>query len=499
MSPSVFLVGAGPGDPGLITVRGWECLSRADLVLYDSLANSALLDIAPGAAERICVGKHGQGPILPREAIIERMVEAARAERIVVRLKGGDPSIFGHLAEEVGGLEAAGIEYEIVPGVSAGVALGSYAALGLTSRQAASAVAFVTGQETADKTSPACDYRALAGFPGTLVFYMGVTTAPEWTAELMAGGLAPDTPALVVRRCTWPDQQMIRCRLDEVALRLQAARMRPPVLVVVGQVAAAPAESNWFERRPLHGQTIWLTRPRERADAARRELEALGATVLASPLIETRALADPAALDAALDRLADFDWLVLASRAGVEHFLDRLWQRERDARALGSLRIAAIGSATAEALAQRGLRADLVPDEYRAEALAEAFGRMSPQRILIVRASRGRDVLAPSLMAAGHQATEVVGYESVDVESLDPEIARALDAGRVDWITVTSSAIARRVAHWLGGRARQPKLASISPITSGVLREFGFEPRVEATPHTMEALIAAMVADEQSQ
>lgn len=493
-APQVYLVGAGPGDPGLITVRGRECLARADVVLYDSLANPALLDAARPDAERVCAGKHGQGPLLPREEIVRRMVEAARAGRVVVRLKGGDPSIFGHLSEEVAGLEAAGVTYEIVPGVSAGVAVGSYAALALTSRVSASAVAFVTGQETADKASPACDYRALAQFPGTLVFYMGVTTAAHWSRELIAGGLAPETPTLIVRRCTWPDQQSVHCRLDEVAARLEAARMRPPVLVVVGQVADPASAPSWFERRPLRGQTVLLTRPRERLDAARTALEAAGAGVLVQPLTEIRATADWAGVDAALDRLGEFDWLVFSSPAGVAHFFDRLAHHGRDARALGPLGVAAIGPATAEALAQRGIRADRVPEEFLGEALAEALAGLAPQRVLLVRGSRGREVLAPALQAAGHRPQEVIVYESRDVEQISPEIAGALAEGRVDWITATSSSIARRVGRLLAGQPRRPKVASLSPITSASLREAGIEPTVEASPNTMPDLVAAIVA-----
>ncbi|HUY35835.1 MAG TPA: uroporphyrinogen-III C-methyltransferase [Pirellulales bacterium] len=493
-SGRVYLVGAGPGDPGLITLRGVECLRRADVVLYDYLVNPRVLDHVRGGAEAVCLGRHGRGRIVPQSEINERLVREARAGKTVVRLKAGDPAVFAHVHEEIDALAAADIAFEIVPGITAALACGSYAGIPLTQRDAASALALVTGQEHRDKNSPALDYHALARFPGTLVFYMGLTSAPHWTKALMDGGKPADTPAAIVRRCSWPDQATVRTTLSRVADEIAARQLRPPVLVVVGEVAALAAGSSWFTHRPLFDVRVMVTRPPARAESLYERLSELGADVLAQPAIDITAPDDWQPVDAALARLAEFDWLVFSSANGVNYLLDRLCQRHGDLRRLGPLKLAAIGPGTADALAGYKLRPDVVPDEFRAEALAQALaGGAAGRRFLLARASRGREVLAEQLRAAGGEVEPIVVYGSRDVLAPEPEVAAELSAGTIDWVTVTSSAIARSLAAMFGDQLRKARLASISPVTSGTLRELGFEPAVEAGEYTMAGIVEAIV------
>jgi uroporphyrinogen III methyltransferase/synthase len=489
----VFLVGAGPGDPGLITLRGVECLRRCDVVLYDYLVNPRILRHARPQAERVCLGRHGRDRIVPQQEINDRMVAEARAGRTVVRLKGGDPAVFGRLAEEIHALRAAGIAYEIVPGITAALAAGSHAGVAVTHRDLASAVALVTGHQQEDEAGPELDYAALAGFPGTLVFYMGVTTADEWSRKLMAAGKDAATPVAIIRRCTWPDQETLACTLETVAEEIARRKLRPPAIVIVGPVAQARTVS-WFEERPLFGQTVLVTRPGEQGVEMADRLHELGATALLQPAIVIAEPDDWGPVDAALATLVDFDWLVFSSANGVRYFLDRLLSRHGDVRKLGYVRLAAIGPRTAEALAAYSLRADVTPpDDFRAEGLAaELVAQAAGRRFLLIRASRGRELLAEALTAAGAAVSQVVAYSSQDEDSPDPEITAALDAGRIDWVTVTSSAIARSLVNLFGQKLHKAKLASISPVTSAALRELGFDPVAEATSYTTEGLIETM-------
>jgi uroporphyrinogen III methyltransferase / synthase len=501
---TVYLVGAGPGDPGLITLRGMQCLRRADVVLYDYLANPQLLAHCRPDAEKISLGKHGGGRIWSQEEINEALVRLAREGKTVVRLKSGDPVVFARGVEEIEALSIAGIPFEIVPGITAALAAGSYAGIPITHRELASAVALVTGHEDGGKEGPPLDYAALANFPGTLVFYMGVTTAARWSADLIAAGKPPETPVSVIRRVSFPDQKVWQTTLGGVTGFVAETRLRPPVIFVVGDVAALSPALLWFDKRPLFGQSVLVTRPNVvRCSAAGQfppedftsRLYELGAEVLYQPAIEIRPPNDWSAVDAALARLPDFDWLVFSSVNGVDGLLGRL---PHDLRALAGVRIAAIGSGTAQRLAEYHLQADLVPDEFRAEALAEALAADAKgKRFLLARASRGREVLAETLAAAGGIVEQVVVYQSIDVETADPEIAARLKAGKINWITVSSSAIARSLARLFGDDLRKAKLVSISPITSGTLRELGYEPAAEATEYTMEGVVSAIVGEVQ--
>lgn len=490
-----YLIGAGPGDPGYITLRGVECLGQADVVLYDYLVNPAILRHVRADAELICLGKHGQTRIWSQEEINSQLVTLAQQGKVVARLKSGDPTIFARAAEELNVLAAAGVRCEIVPGVTAAVAVGSCAGIPLTHRDYASAVALVTGHEDGGKETTALDYPALARFPGTLVFYMGVTTVRQWTTELIAAGKPSDTPAAIVRRCSFADQQTILCRLDEVAQRMtEPEKMRPPVLVVVGEVSRAIHRHDWFEQRPLFGKRIVVTRPSGQCEGLARPLRDLGAEVLWQPAIRIEPPEDWSAIDAELAHLGRYDWLAFSSANGVRLFLDRLLATGRDMRALGKSEIAAIGPGTAEELARYHLKADAIPDEFRAESLAEALkGDAAGAQFLLIRASRGREVLAERLAAAGGVVSQVVVYRSTDVTQPDEHVAELLATGKIDWITVTSSAIARSLVNLFGDELRKSRLASISPVTTATLEELGFPPAAEAAEYTMPGVVRAIL------
>ncbi len=489
----VFFVGAGPGDPGLVTLRAVECLAQADLVVYDYLVNPRILDHVPATAEKWGLGHHGAARSLSQAEINEQVLAATRQGKTVVRLKGGDPAVFAKSAEETEVLRQAGIEFEIVPGVTSGLAAASYAGVPITHHHGSSAVALVTGQERHDKAAEALDYAALAGFPGTLVFYMGVTTAPQWTEALIRGGKSPATPAMIVRRSTWPDQLAVPCTLGNLAQVVADRKIRPPAIIIVGDVVARAPERSWFAARPLAGRRVLVTRSADQAGSLRDELAELGADVWTQPAIEISPPADWRPVDEAIARLPEYDWLVFSSVNGVRALLDRLC-RHGDLRRLGSVKLAAIGSGTADELARYHLQADFVPQEFRAEALAAGLAAdAAGRRFLLARASRGREVLAEQLTAAGGTVEQIVVYRSTDVRVAEQGVAEALAEGKIDWVIVTSSAIARALGTLFAEHLGKAKLASISPITSGVLRELGFEPAAEATQYTMGGVIEAIL------
>jgi uroporphyrinogen III methyltransferase/synthase len=424
------------------------------------------------------------------------MVDRARQGQTVVRLKSGDPSIFGHLAEELGFLHANAVPCEVVPGVSAAIAAGSCLGIPLTHRDLSSAVAFVTGQENSAKRQDSVDYEALARFPGTLVIYMGVTTVDRWAPGLLDNGMAADTPVALIRRCSFYDQQVIRCQLKDVVAELTPRqKLPPPVIAVIGNVAGDDQQLHSFVARPLFGQAVLVTRPRHQLHALSDLLLELGAGVWHQAAIEVRPPADWNVVDEVLDRVDQFDWLVFSSANGVSFLLNRILDRGQDLRRLGGVRLAAMGPGTADQLKDFKLRPDLIPDEFRAEALAEKLAENAAgKRFLLARASRGREVLAETLRAAGGDVEQVVVYESQDVVVAEPDIVAALDAGKLDWTTVTSSAIARSLVKLFGPRLRKTRLASISPVTSATLRELGYEPAVEAKVFTMDGLVEAICA-----
>jgi uroporphyrinogen III methyltransferase / synthase len=496
----VYLVGAGPGDPGLLTRRGAAVLADADVVVYDHLASPRLLELAPAHALKVSAGKSVGHLMMSQNQINELLIDQARAGRKVVRLKGGDPLLFGRGAEEARHLREAGIAFEIIPGVTAGIGATAYAGIPITLRGVASAVAFVTGHDVPDNpTHPgALDWSKLAIFPGTLVIYMGVTHLERICQSLMNHGKDPQTPAAVIEAGTTPAQRTLTTTLESISTLAATARICPPALLVIGPVVQARESINWFETLPLFGQTIVVTRPIDEAERIAPNLEAMGAEVLIAPAVEVAPIQDSGPLDRAIEHLSDYDWLVFTSAHGVKFFMQRLKERTRDLRALGHVMLAAIGPTTARALEAYHLRADVIPDAYRSEALAAALQPLTRnQRVLLARADRGRTILKDELEKSAH-VDQIPVYQNRDIASLDPEILARIECGTVSWITVTSSAIATRFHQLLTDRARslvgrQIRVVSLSPVTSETLRGLGWNIAAEANPYNWEGLVDALV------
>ena len=497
VSPAtVYLVGAGPGDPGLLTLRAVECLGMADLVMYDYLVNPSVLEHVSPSAELLCLGHHSSGRLLSPDEIVSHMLDAARMGKTVVRLKGGDPSVFGRGADETGALRDAGIPFEIVPGITAGLAVAAYCEIPVTHHDDASAVALIAGQERQSKTESGLDYGVLAEFPGTLIFYMGVRKAGQWSRALMEHGKPPETPVAIVRWCTRTKQRTVRCTLGTVEKIVDEQGLRPPSVFVVGKVVDRASPVSWYAARPLLGRRVLVAGSPGTSEKLRDRLTKLGADVITQPAIRITDPPDWAPVDAALDRLDQYDWLVFSSGNGVDYLLRRLIDRGGDLRSLGSVKLAAVGSSTAKRLGGYHLRADLVPEQFNAESLARALsGEAEGRRFLLARASRGRQVLADKLQRAGAQVDPVVVYGNVDVEDPNPDAVKVLSAGEVDWVTVTSPATARSLVRLYGDALRSARLACISPLTAATLSDLGYESAVEASPHTTAGLIDAILGN----
>jgi uroporphyrinogen III methyltransferase/synthase len=466
-----------------MTVRGREVLGAADVVLHDRLIPEGVLDGLPG--DLIDVGKIGGGDQVPQEETHRLLLEHARAGRCVVRLKGGDPFVFGRGGEEARLCAREGIPFEVVPGVTAGVAASAYAGIPVTQRNVASAVAFVTGHEDPGKPETAIDWPALAAFPGTLVFYMGVRQLDRIAGKLIAGGRAADEPAAIVQRGTFPDQRVITAPLAELPAVAVEAGIRAPAITIVGPVAALHDELAWFAAGPLAGRSVAVTRARAQSSGLAARLRALGAGVTEAPVIRI----EPLAVE--LPDPRNYDLLILTSPNGVH----RLFELVRDARALAGPRIAVVGPGTARALRQHGVEADIVPTRAVGEGLVEALTDVPLQRALIARAQDARDVVPDALRERGAHVDDVALYRTV-AEPLDPAGREA--ALKADYATFTSASSVRFFLEAAGGPDALrdgPRLASIGPITSAALREHGLEPHVEATEHTPEGLVAALVAD----
>jgi uroporphyrinogen III methyltransferase / synthase len=484
---TVYLVGAGPGDPGLLTARALELIAAADVIVYDRLIPATALDGARSAARLIYAGKEGGGPSASQEEIEALLLEHGGAGREVVRLKGGDPFVFGRGGEEAEALRAAGIAFEVVPGITAGVAASAYAGIPVTHRDAASAVAFVTGHEDPAKSESALDWAALARFPGTLVVYMGVRRLEAIARALMAGGRPGTEPAAVIQRGTLPDQRVVTATLQSIAGEAAAAGVQAPAISVFGPVAALRPELAWFESRPLGGRTVAVTRARAQASGLAGRLRELGAAVIEAPVIRIQEIDGPA------PDLARYDLVCLTSPNGVRLLVDRLHRAGQDARAFAGARVAAIGPGTARALRERGLIADIVPERFVAEGLVEALADVPVTRALIARAAHARDVLPEALRARGAEVDVIELYETVS----EPMSERQREAvANADYVTFTSSSTVRFFFASLHGAVpERARLVSIGPVTSDTLREHGREPDVEATRHDIDGLVGALVAD----
>ncbi len=497
----VYLIGAGPGDPGLITVRGLELIRQADCLIYDYLANPAFLEAAPPHAEKLYVGKKGGDHTLPQDRINQLIIDKARAGLKVVRLKGGDPYIFGRGGEEAEELAAAGVPFEVVPGVTSAAAVPAYAGIPVTHRKFASLVSFITGHEDPTKGESAIPWEVLAGSPGTLVFLMGIKNLEENCRTLISHGKDPATPAAVIHRGTTPAQRTVIGTLADIADRVQDAKITAPAIFVVGGVVSLRPALNWFETRPLWGKRIVVTRSRQQASAFVQLLGELGATCLEVPTIDIQPPDDGyQALDAALAELARYDWLIFTSPNGVTAFFTRLFSRELDVRALGGAKLAAIGAATAQALWDYRFKADLVPTDFRAEGLVAALAPVvrPGSLILLPRAQVAREVLPQELEKRGVLVNVVPAYKTVPPAGLPPEAAHALSQGEVDVLTFTSSSTVTNFAALVGEErfrelGTQAVIAAIGPVTAQTLGRYGLEPQIQPPTYTIPALAAAIV------
>ncbi len=494
----VYLVGAGPGDPGLLTIRGRECLQMADVVLYDGLANSRILQMAP-QAQLISVGKHGQIPLWTQADINSKLLDLARQGLCIVRLKGGDPAVFARTAEELEVLSAAKIPFEVVPGITAALAAASYVGIPITHRQHASAVAFVTGQQQSEGEPQQIDWQALARFPGTLVFYMGVTTVGEWTSRLIANGKDPKTPAAIVRRCTWSDQTVVRCEFSQVAEKLeQPQKVRPPVIVIVGEVASLGRDFDWFTSRPLSNFGVLVTRSHEQSADVARELENLGAQAYVQPVVDVRPPENFSSLDQAIAELATkrIAGITFSSVNGVEGFFGRLFHQQHDARILADVRIAAVGPATAASLTHWGVRADIVPSAggFSAAGLIEELAdSVRGEQWIVTTTNRSGQELQHGLKERGAQVREALAYETCRVTQLRPEVAEALAQQRIQFATITSRQIAEATHTLLADFCQQVQPVSLGSKISERLSELGWPAIIQAESHTMPAMIAALL------
>jgi len=500
-SGKVYLVGAGPGDPGLLTLKGKACLEAADVVLYDYLANPVLLQYAPATAQRIYVGRRGRGQYQDQADINRLLIERAKEGNVVIRLKGGDPFVFGRGGEEAEAVAAAGVDFELVPGVTAAVAVPAYAGIPVTHRTLASTVTFVTGHEDPTKPVALLEWPKLASTSGTLVFMMGMKNLLLIVRQLLLEGRPSDTPVAAIRWGTKAAQQTIVGTLGDIVSKAEAAHLEPPTVIVVGEVVRLRGQLNWFETKPLFGKRVVLTRPQEQAREFSQLLAAYGAEPVEVPTIQIVPPASWQAIDDAMTRLNTYQWLIFTSVNGVRPFMDRLHAAGKDARALANLRLCAIGPRTAKELGAYGLTPDVIPSEFQAEGViaALAYVGIRGSRILIPRAEVAREILPDQLRELGATVEVIPVYRTI-VPAVDiASLTQQLQDGQVAVVTFTSSSTVRNFVELFGGRDRvRPLLAGtvvacIGPITARTAEEYGVTVTVMPAENTVPALAEAIV------
>ncbi len=501
----VYLVGAGPGDPGLITLRGKYLLERAEVVVYDYLANKKLLNYVPETAEFIYAGKKGGGlHAFTQEGINQLLVEHASAGKRVVRLKGGDPFIFGRGAEEIEKLVQAGIDFEVVPGVTSATAAATYAGIPITHREYTASVAFVTGHEAPGKKESNIAWDKLATGAGTIVIYMGIKNLPVITRKLIDNGRASDTPVAVVRWASTPIQHSVVGTLETITDVVKEAGIKPPALVIVGEVVKLRKTIDWFETRPLFGKRIVVTRTRDQASELVAKLEEHGAECLEYSTIHIEAVDDYQLLDQALQQINTYDWILFTSLNAITYFFKRLYDKGMDSRALASCRIGAVGRATAEALRQYGICADMVPDKFTGEGLAESLiaGGVAQSRIVLPRALKAMETLPEMLADAGAKVTVAPVYQNIPPKGRKAELREQLQQGDIDLLTFTSSSTVTNFLAMVDPADEQEQqqllgnvqIAAIGPITAETVRKSGLSVDIQPDKYTIADMVTAIVS-----
>lgn len=494
----IYLIGAGPGDPGLITVKGLECIKKADVIVYDRLANPGLLTHRKPGAELIYVGKLPDRHTLSQEEINELLAALGQKGNVVARLKGGDPFVFGRGGEEAEHLRQAGVAFEVVPGVTSAIAVPAYAGIPVTHRGLSASFTVITGHEDPDKTESGIDWTRLALDPGTLIFLMGVENLSEITANLLEKGKKPSTPAAVIRWGTRSEQEVVAGTLENIGQRVREAGLASPAVTIVGDVVSLRRRINWFEKLPFFGRRILVTRARRQASILSRRIAELGGEALEFPTIKIEPPLNLEPLDQAIRTAADYDWIVFTSVNGVESFFQRLKKLKIDIRKLGKARICAIGPQTRDALEEIGLTVDFVPEEYRAEEILEGLkGRMViGQRVLLPRADLARPFLARELLAFGIQVDEATAYRTVRNDEDSAVLREQIREGQIQVVTFTSSSTVKNfTALFPSGKPDLPEnivVACIGPVTAETARSAGLRVDVVAREYTIEGLIQAL-------
>lgn len=494
----VYLVGAGPGDPGLISIKAVDCLNCADVVVYDYLANEVFLKYARDGAELIYVGKKGSKHTLPQGGINQLIIDKAKEGKRVVRLKGGDPFVFGRGGEEAEELADAGVSFEIIPGITSAVSAPAYAGIPLTHRDHTSTVAFITGHENPDKPNSQIDWERISTGVGTLVFLMGVGNLENIVTRLVENGRDVKTPVAIIRWGTTSKQESLIGTLDTIVDLARRQGIKPPSIIIVGEVIALREKLNWFEMKPLFGKTVVVTRARSQASNLITGLQAEGAGVIEFPTIQIIPPESYDELDRAIESLADYHWLIFTSVNGVKFFFERLGTLGRDVRDLKGVKLCAIGPETARRLSDKGLRIDFVPGEYRAEAILEGLADEELGRILIPRAQEAREVLPDELRKIGASVDVVCAYRTVKADVEYDNVNDLFNKGAVDAITFTSSSTVKNFVDMfdgeeLPGLLEGVALASIGPITSDTIRGLGLTPTLQAEEYTIAGLTKALI------
>jgi len=497
---TVYLVGAGPGDPGLITVRGAELLGQADVIVYDHLVNKELLRYAKKEAKIIYVGKTFKAHSKTQTQINKLLIQQAKKSKKVVRLKGGDPFIFGRGGEEAEVLKKAHISFEVVPGITSAIAGPAYAGIPVTHRDFNSMVSLITGHEDPNKENSHIDWPKLAHNNATLVFLMGVGQLPQITRKLILHGMEPSTPVAVISWATWSHQKTVTGTLEDIGSVVKQNKVRPPAVIVVGKVVSLRDKIAWFENRPLFGRRIVVTRARAQASDLSRTLREKGAEVIELPTIKIQPIKNAKPLDQEIRRLNLYDWLIFTSVNGVEHFFNRLHACRQDVRALANVKLCAIGPATKEALEQRGLRVDVMPKEFVAEAIVKKLKKstqLKGKKILVPRAKEARDLLIKELQKSGAQVKEVAVYETIiDRENKDG-LLKSFREAAPDIVTFTSSSTAKNFVDLVGKKSfktifSKSKFVSIGPITSKTAKGLGIKIAAQAKQYTIPGLLQAI-------